>query len=63
MLMALSTIASKQAKGMVNTMARTIQLLNYLATHPNAMVRFHASNMILNIHLDVSYLLEANAYS
>jgi hypothetical protein len=63
MLMALSTIASKQAKGMVNTMVKTKQLLDYLAMHPDATVRFHASNMILNIHLDASYLLEANAHS
>jgi hypothetical protein len=47
MLMALSMIASKQAKGGVNTMVKTKQLLNYKETHPNATVRFHASNMIL----------------
>jgi hypothetical protein len=62
-LMALSTIASKQSKGTEHTMTKTKQLLDYLATHPNAMVRFHASDMILNIHLDASYLLEANAHS
>jgi hypothetical protein len=63
MLMALSMITSKQAKGRVDTMVETKQLLNNLATHPNATVRFHASNMILNIHSDASYLLEANALS
>jgi hypothetical protein len=63
MLMALSTIASKQLKGTELTMTKTKQLLDYLATHPNAMVHFHASDMILNIHLDASYLLEANAHS
>jgi hypothetical protein len=61
--MALSTIASKQAKGTQQTMAKTKQLLDYLATHPNSTVRFHASNMILNIHLDTSYLSKANAHS
>jgi hypothetical protein len=59
-LMALSTIASKQAKGTENTMTKTKQLLDYLATHPNATVPFHASDIILNIHLDASYLLAAN---
>ncbi len=44
-------------------MAKTKQLLNYLATHPNATVRFHASNMILNIHLDALYLSKTNAHS
>ena len=62
-LMALSTIASEQSKGTENTMLKTKQLLDYLATHPNATVRFHASDMILNIHLGASYLSEANAHS
>ncbi len=37
-LMELSTIASKQAKGMENTMLKTKQLLDYLAMHPDATV-------------------------
>jgi hypothetical protein len=61
--MALSKIASKQTKGTQKTMAKTVQLLDYLVTHPNATVRFHTSDMILNIHSDVSYLSEANAHS
>jgi hypothetical protein len=44
MLMALSTIASKQSSRTELTMTKTKQLLHYLATHPNATVRFHASN-------------------
>jgi hypothetical protein len=44
-------------------MLRTKQLLDYLATHPAATVQFHASNMVLNIHSDASYYLEANAHS
>jgi hypothetical protein len=39
-------------------MTKTKQLLDYLATHPNAMVWFHTSNMTLNIHLDALYLLD-----
>jgi hypothetical protein len=31
--------------------------------HPDATVRFHAFDMILNIHLDASYLSAANAHS
>jgi hypothetical protein len=61
--MALSTIASKQANGMKNTMLKTKQLLDYLATHPAATMQFHASNMVLNIHSDASCLSEANAHS
>ena len=61
--MALSTIASEQAHGTENTMRKTKQLLDYLATHSEATVRFHASDMVLNIHSDASYLSEANAHS
>ncbi len=32
-------------------------------THYNSMVRFHASNMVMNIHLDASYLNKLNARS
>jgi hypothetical protein len=31
-------------------------MLDYLATHPDATIRYHASGMILHIHSDVSYL-------
>jgi hypothetical protein len=62
-LMALSTISSKRLRGTELIMTKTKQLLDYLATHPDATVRFHASNMILNIHLDASYLSEANAHN
>jgi hypothetical protein len=60
--MAFSTIARKQANGMENTMLKTKQLLNYLAMHPAATVQFHASDMVLNIHSDASYLSKANAH-
>ena len=62
-LMALSTIASEQAKGTESTMEKTKQLLDYLATNPDATIRFHASNIILNIHPGASYLSAANAHS
>ncbi len=44
-------------------MKKCKQLLDYLATHPYATVGFHPSNMILNIHFDLSYLSKANAHS
>ena len=45
-LMALSTIASKQTKGTKTTMSQAHQLLDYLATLPDARVRFHASDTV-----------------
>ncbi len=62
-LMALSSIASKQTKGTTNTMDKAKQLLDYLATHPDMTIWFRASDMILNIHSDASYLSEAKAQS
>jgi hypothetical protein len=43
--------------------AATNQLLDYLATHPDATIRYHASDMILHIHSDASYLSVSNARS
>ncbi len=54
-LMALSTIVSEQTKGTERTLEKAYQVLDYLATHPNAVVRFRASDMVMNIHLDASY--------
>ena len=34
------------------------QLLNYVATHSNAGIHYVASDMILNLHSDASYLSE-----
>ena len=42
---------------------KMIQLLDYLATHPAAKVRFHALPMVLNIHFGVLYLSERQARS
>jgi hypothetical protein len=45
-MMALSTIASEQAHSTKNRMQKTKQILDYLATHSDATVQFHASDMI-----------------
>ncbi len=62
-LMALSTIAVDQTKATERTMEQCTQLLDYLAHHAEAKVRFRASDMTLNIHSDASYLSEAKARS
>ena len=48
-LPALSSIASEQATATEMTEKKATQLLNYLATHSKAVVRYYASDMILNI--------------
>jgi hypothetical protein len=45
-LMALSSIAIAQTKGTTSTMEKAKQLLDYLATHPDATIRYRASDMI-----------------
>ncbi len=62
-LMALSTIASEQTKGTEKTLEKAYQLLDYLVSHPNAKVQFCASDMIMNIHSDASYLSKTSARS
>ncbi len=63
MLVALGTLASAQTKGTQATAKAMKKLLNYAATHPNAVIKYTASGMILHIHSDASYLSEAEARS
>jgi hypothetical protein len=63
MLVTLGTIASQQSKGTQATAQALTQLLNYAAAHPDATVRYHASDMYLHVHIDASYLSEASARS
>ena len=62
-LTVLSAIASKQTEAPEATMREVIHLLNYLATLSEALVIFHALEMILNIHSDASYLSGTKARS
>ena len=58
LLATLSQIASRQST-VTEEVATTIkQLLDYVATHPNAGIRYVASGMILNLYSDTSYLSE-----
>jgi hypothetical protein len=62
-LIPLNDIAAEQTKATDKTQAATNQMLDYLATHPDAIIRYHASDMILHIHSDASYLSVSNAQS
>jgi hypothetical protein len=62
-LVALSTIAAEQTIATERTLAKCTQMLDYLAHNGTAKVRFHASDMIMNIHSDASYLSELKARS
>ena len=62
-LMALSSIASEQTKGTERTLEKAYQVLDYLTLHPDTVLRFQVSDMVMNIHLDGSYLSEPKACS
>jgi len=56
MLVALGTLATQQTNGTQATMQDLTHLLNYCATHPDATIRYHASNMVLWAHSNALYL-------
>jgi hypothetical protein len=62
-VMPINDIATEQTKATEKTQAATNQLLYYLVTHPDATIRYHASDMILHIHSDASYLSVSPAHS
>ena len=62
-LPALNDIASQQAQPTKNTLHKAQRLMDYLHTYPNAYIRYHASDMILNIDSDAAYLVAPKARS
>ena len=62
-IFSLSKIGSEQARATSKTMDEVQQLLDYLISNPNAIIRYHASGMILFIHSDASYLSVTKARS
>jgi hypothetical protein len=62
-LHALCTITSQQSAPTENTKLLSHTFLDYMATHPNSIICFYASDMILNVHSDVSYLTAPKAQS
>ena len=63
MLHILNHLAAAQAQGTQQAMNAMTYFLNYCATHPDAKLTYTASDMILHIHSDASYLTEPKARS
>jgi hypothetical protein len=63
MLVALNGIRTHQAPPTQRTMERVKQLLDYCASQDEAVLTYHASNMILAIYSDAGYLNETKAQS
>jgi hypothetical protein len=59
--MPINVLASEQSKAKNLKADKVIKLLNYCNTHPETKIRYHASDMILHIHSDDSYLSEMEA--
>ena len=59
----LSSIAGRQAKATEKLKEELNQFLDYCSTHPDARVRYVASDMILALHSDASHLSEPKSKS
>ena len=63
MLKAIGTIATQQSTPTEATMQAVTKLLNYAASHPDAQLQYTASDMILWIDSDASYLWLFNRHN
>jgi len=69
MLVTLGTLTTQKTNSTQATMQALTHLLNYCATHPDAIICSHASDMVLWTHINASYLtaskehLQVNSYS
>ena len=63
LLPALNTLSYQQSKPTENTQKLARQLLDYVATYPDAVIHFKRSDMILYIHSDVANLVLSKACS
>jgi hypothetical protein len=63
LLCSISAIASQSSKPTFDTLYQTKQLLDYIATQDEAVLTYNASDMVLAIHSDASYLSKPGACS
>ena len=63
MLVALSDIAYEQASPTKSKMEKVDQFLDYVASQEHAVLTYKASDMVLTVHSDASYLNESKAQS
>ncbi len=61
MLVTLSNIVEEQANSTKSTMQKCLQLLDYTTRQENVVVTYQASNMVITIHSDASYLSKPQA--
>ena len=59
----LNDVAREQANPTVSTMTKAKRILDYVATHPNAFIRYYTSDMVLHVESDAAYLVVPQAKS
>ena len=57
MLHALNNLATRVKDGTQKTTEALNHFLDYYATHPNTVVLYKASNMVLHSHSDAAYVV------
>ena len=62
-IVALNEISSQQSLPTKATRQACNMLMDYLSTHPDAKIRYHASDMVLAVCSDAAYLVLPNARS
>ena len=63
MAQTLRSIAGHQSKATQQLREEVIQFLDYCTTHPDAQIRFYASDMVLTLHSEASHLSEPGSKS
>ena len=63
MLPALNELSTEQASPTNKTLKKLEHLVEYVVTHPDATIRYRASNMVMNVDSDAAYLVLPKAKS
>ena len=63
MLMALNSLEAVQTPPTIETAKQITQFLNYSATHPDAIIEYRKSEIIICVYSDASYISEPEARS
>ena len=63
MLVALNSLESVQTNPKIETTKKITRFLNYSATHPDTVIEYSKSGMIIQIYLDASYISEPESRS
>jgi hypothetical protein len=61
LLCPIRAIASQSSKPTEDTMRQTLHFLDYLATQEDTILYYHASDMVLAVHSNASYLSKPEA--